>query len=202
MDLEKLNLTDLAQKIARYLDGWTWKKPCREESQRYWQTLAGPDGAQLHLGYDDHRGRLEIGGVYPRDGSSIYPWNDQDRPGDITISARRDPQAIAKDIQRRFLPAYLAAYLKGLEMLHKAKAYQDAKKELAARLAALCGADLDRNGVEFTKYHLDSFGVQVRVDSPDQVLITIAGLQAHEAATILTFVRSHAVPRTKAPDQP
>jgi hypothetical protein len=191
--MENLDFATFAQQIACNLEGWTWEES-KNEHVDDWQLLAGPDGAKLHLRYDKYGGRVAIHGEYPRSGGTIYPWHDKDRPNDITVSAQREPRAIARDIVRRFLQEYLVAYRKGLELLNTARAHEQAKKDLAARLAKLCGKPLHASGYEFSQYHADCFHLEVRVDDPDRVRVTIDGLHAQQADAVLTFLLQQAKP--------
>jgi hypothetical protein len=192
--MENLDFATLAQQIACNLEGWTWEVPKNDDVRDAWQLLAGPDGAKLHLRYDKYGGRIAIHGEYPRSGGTIYPWRDKDRPNDITVSAQREPRAIARDIQRRFLQEYLVAYRKGLELLNTARAQEQAKKDLAARLAKLCGEPLRTNGLEFSRYQADCFHLEVRVDNPGRVRATIDCLDGEQAEAVLKFLLQQAKP--------
>jgi predicted RecB family endonuclease len=138
----------------------------------------------------------------PRDGGTIYPWNDKDRPSAITVSAQREPLAIARDIERRYLQAYLAAFRMGVELLNKARAHEQAKKDLATRLAKLCGESLHASGLEFSQYRDDCFHLQVRVDHPDCVRLTINDLHGELAEAVLQFVLQQATPRPEGTTAP
>jgi hypothetical protein len=188
--MENLDFETLAQQIASHLDGWTWDEPNNEHMDD-WQVLAGPDGAKLHLHFDKYGGRMAIHGEYPRSGGTIYPWRDKDRPNDITVSSQREPR---RDIQRRFLQAYLAAYRKGLELLNQAKAHEQAKKDLATKLANLCGESLHASGFEFSQYRDDCFHLDVRVEHPDCVRLTIDDLHGELAEAVLKFLLQQAKP--------
>jgi hypothetical protein len=165
-------------------------RPVSKEFRACWQLLSGPDGAQLHLRLDQRHGRLCVSGVYPRDGGAIFPWHDKDRPNAIRISAQREPRTIAKDIERRYLPAYLSAYRKGLEMFTKARADEKANRDLAAKLARLSGVDLHASGHGFTCHGEDYGWCDVQVDHPDRVQVKIRGLNAPKAEALLTFLLS------------
>jgi hypothetical protein len=192
--MENLDFATFARLIACNLEGWTWEEPKNEADRNYRQLLAGPDGARLQLRCDKYSGRIAVHGEYPREGGTIYPWSDKERPNAITVSAQREPLAIAKDIERRYLPAYLAAYRKGMELLNKARAHDQAKKDLATRLAKLCGESLHASGLEFSQYRDDCFHLQVRVEHPDCVRLTIDDLRAELAEAVLKFLLQHAKP--------
>jgi hypothetical protein len=192
--MSNLDFATFAQAIARNLESWTWEEPKNKSVKDSWQFLAGPKGAKLNLHYDKYGGRIGIHGEYPRSGGTIYPWNDRDRPEAITVSARREPFAIAKDIERRYLPAYLAAYRRGLEMFQRAKADEQGRKDLAARLAQLCGECLCASSCEFSTDKADSFRLHVRVDDPDRAAVTIKGLSAQQAEAVLKFLLVQVTP--------
>jgi len=191
--MENLEFATLTQQIASHLEGWTWDEP-KNEHVDDWQLLAGPDGAKLHLRYDKYGGRIAINGEYPRSGGTIYPWHDKDRPNDITVSAQREPRAIARDIERRYLQEYLVAYCKGLELLSTARVHEQAKKDLATKQAKLCGESLHASGLEFSQYRDDCFHLQVRVEHPDCVRLTIDDLHAELAEAVVKFLLQQARP--------
>jgi hypothetical protein len=183
--MENFDLAIITQMIADHLQGWSWERHDKVYLQDSLQVLVGPDGAKLDLHYDKRHSRLSIGGVYPFDGNSVYPWNDKDRPTDITVSASRQPSVIAREVERRFLPAYLAAYRKGLEQFTKAKAHKQSKEELALKLARLCGEDQRLRGFEFSHYGAESMWLGVRVDGPNLVKVSIESLPAQKAEEVL-----------------
>lgn len=114
-------------------------------------------GHQIHINNGTrNKGRYTISGGYPRDehGSSIdYARSaagyNVELP-QITLDSTRSPEAIAKDIARRFLPAYLELYDKAKGEQAKAHGYYAAVQAMAKRLHAaapgsrLCGDKLDK----------------------------------------------------------
>jgi hypothetical protein len=183
--MENSDFATFSRRIADHLPGWNWQQHDKVYFQDSLQMLAGSEGAKIDLHFDKQHGRICIGGVYPIDGNGVYPGNDKDRPTDITVSARREPIAIAREIQRRFLPAYLAAYRKGLEQFTKAKACEQRRKDLANKLATLCGGGQHLRGFEFSHFGAKSFSFEVRVDGPDLVQVTINSLPAQKAEEVL-----------------
>ena len=76
-------------------------------------TLIGPGGA--HVGgwvgtYGSDKGRLELRGEFPTDRDGKIHWTSAARlkVHSISVRADRPPLAIAREIQRRLLPEYLA----------------------------------------------------------------------------------------------
>jgi hypothetical protein len=65
----------------------------------------------------------------------------------ITIASDRGAEAIAGEVKRRLLPAYLVALAEMRKRIEEAEADRDQRTELAARLVALCGAEgADKDG--------------------------------------------------------
>ena len=62
----------------------------------------------------------------------------------ITVARNRPPEKIAAEIQRRFLPWYLAEYAKQTERIAEYNAARDRQQGIAAELAALLGPDASR----------------------------------------------------------
>ncbi len=104
---------DVVKAIARVL-GWLFDATWDGENLTT-ARLVGPDGARIHIRvstYDyrpDDGSRLEISGSYPH--HPRYGSFSREYPS-ITVAASKEPQVIARDIQRRFLPKYLPLYQK------------------------------------------------------------------------------------------
>lgn len=94
-------------------------------------TLTGPGGEQLHATVDDWRkanaGRLFLRGSFPDELAGHLYGTPATR---ISVDGSRSPEAIARDIERRLLPAYREA----LAIARQRKAESD---EVAARRHAV-----------------------------------------------------------------
>lgn len=92
-------------------------------------------GASLFLHVDPyrHRGRVVISGVYPQ------MTDGRNRVAAITVALTRSPEAIVKEITRRFLPEYLLSYAAALEAKAKQDAYQNKKRAALQELADILG---------------------------------------------------------------
>ncbi|WP_432159146.1 hypothetical protein [Streptomyces sp. bgisy153] len=71
--------------------------------------------------------RLSVRGIYPRD-------SDVRSAEPITVSMDRDPTAMARDIVRRWMPAYLATIDKALEMARQAERDRAARRAMNRRM--------------------------------------------------------------------
>ena len=108
---------ELAQQIADALDGWQ----VSDDQPTSNVQLDGPAGAGLYLSEPYwEKGRVVVGARWPHadiNGQretfqpyfSSYGSNPTKAPC-ITCAASRGAEAIAKDIERRFLPQYLPLY--------------------------------------------------------------------------------------------
>jgi hypothetical protein len=134
-----------ARAIAGALGGgWTVQPP--RDGQRT-RAIVQPDGAGVSVWWSEYpAGRLEIHGVWPRgaDGKEYRPTGYRETSPTITVNASRPPAAIASEIRRRFLPAYLELYAKKRSEQDGAEAYQ---RETAATLARLVAATGSADGL-------------------------------------------------------
>lgn len=99
--MTKQEATEIIKKVISLLHG-DWSI---DEINSLWQIKAiTDDGRGLYFSQWDQQERFAISGAYPQfnDYSKNYPKN-------ITLSAKKDPKKIAQDIERRFMPNYLAA---------------------------------------------------------------------------------------------
>ena len=104
MDTTEYNaLCTLANAIAYHIPGWTAETPAPQPDQYPPRIvyLGRNDGAGIALGYMRNKpGRVEVSGRYPHEASlREYPQ--------ITLSGLRQPEDLAQEITRRFLPSYL-----------------------------------------------------------------------------------------------
>jgi len=111
----------LTREIAEHL-GRSWK-PITTEDGRRSKIVQQKSGAEIWIRGEDPYGiglaRVAISGLYP---GNHLPWGTE--YPHITAAVSRGPEAIAKDIERRFLPRYLPLF----EQNMKAKA-EDEERE-------------------------------------------------------------------------
>ena len=100
----------LVEQIADAL-GDEWRKRADDEPRHCMACIKRADGAVISMRSKNHR--LSISGSYPRCDQFWFGPRDKDRPR-ITVSMGRTADAIAKDIERRFLPKYGNEYIKAV----------------------------------------------------------------------------------------
>jgi hypothetical protein len=185
-------LQSLVQMVAYKLGvGWSWVEP--STSDRMWKEypnehgkIAGPEGASLDISYDSRKKRLHISGNWPRDEKgNLYP--SRERPDSIYCGSEREPVAIGKDILRRYLPAYMETYKRGLELLKQHQNFESGKTALLAKVAEVIGVTPSNHRENHLHYY-PSGGeggyFEVRVDAPDSVEIHIRSLPADKAIKV------------------
>jgi hypothetical protein len=102
-------------------------------------------GASFSLGYDwRDKSKVHVTAHWPKDASgkehrpyfSEYSENGSAAPS-IAFSAKKDAKVIAKDIERRFLPAFLPLWDKMVEEVTKNNDYATKRAALAKSVAGL-----------------------------------------------------------------
>lgn len=115
------------------------------ESEMFsWRTdahIARADGASVYLSID--KGRITVGGIYPTGGHVLH------RPKDISVAVTRGAVAIAQEITRRFLPAYLPVYQRACEQAEATKVFEAGRRQALEALATiLYDAEMMRSVME------------------------------------------------------
>jgi hypothetical protein len=188
-----INLATLAQQIAVSLPDWCWLPPDEDkEWHSTYQYLRGPDGVKLCLSYDSRKQRLRVGGDYPRQDGKLFPYSGKDQPDSITLNPQREPAGIAKDILRRFIPAYLEAFRKGVEQKAEHVAHEQGKKALAVKLCGLLENEKPhgQEAIEFSKYNKSPWYIRGRCGGPDSVQLKIDSLSAARAEAVFKLLLS------------
>lgn len=145
-------LYTLAEAISPHLPGWTLE-PRHTNAHEYpprWVYLARQDGAAIGLALDRHgrEPRLDVSGRYPTD---ITVYRDH-RPS-ITLSRLRPPDALAREILRRFVPAYLAAWDEAEVALMRLRQSQGRVQYAAETVASVTGLSLGQIRYDCEKTH-------------------------------------------------
>ena len=159
MSNEETMAMETARQVAPFLTDWRFAPDLDADGEptgiarfRY----AGDDpelkGAEWHisLGWPHHRNKLGASGDYPKDSTggckaeAVLRYKDE-KPK-IGFSARRSPQAIAKDLQRRFLPAFTELWRKAEKLRIEVDGRLNRQMDVARRLLAHIGGSALNNG--------------------------------------------------------
>jgi hypothetical protein len=139
--------TEIAAEVVRHLDGWELVQ--RDERYSHFATIRRAEGdyagAEITFSVSSHgadAGRCSIGAVWPRlsNGQHYTPRKDEVRR--ISVNGERSSVEIAREVQRRLLPAYLPAYSRAVSYLAACAAEEDAAKRVLATLASILGEEV------------------------------------------------------------
>jgi len=100
--------TETLKAIAAFVPQFEYSEPADGRGA----FLAGPDAMAIHVNTARQRGKLHIFGSWPMRGQEhmsprswgAVPYNEDADPSN-NVSVARGPEAIAREISRRFLPA-------------------------------------------------------------------------------------------------
>lgn len=119
--------------------GWLLELPDVEDRARWTRVRAMESGDVFTLHFDEHKNRIDVLPDWPRmpDGTTWYPrkYADESSPA-IGVSAAKAPAQIARDIVRRFLPAYRVLLAKARERIAEQQQYSDNTADTFDRLVA------------------------------------------------------------------
>jgi len=132
---EKQQLDAELTALLTFLPGWQLDP--RYADHCWCAALIDGTGRGLHVNMTQAKGRFYISGMWPTDSDrqQCIPA----KPQHITIARNRPPEKIAADLQRRFLPWYMAAYAEQAERAAQHNASRNRQQEVTVELAALLG---------------------------------------------------------------
>jgi len=187
-----LNLNDAAPKIAA-APGLNWTVQPEIDSNRSdgMAHLDGPDGLKLWLSTTwGPAGMLHVSGSWPRgtNGQSYQPYksNGDRQKYSINVGLAKTPEQMAREIERRLLPAYRTALAEAWE---RKRRDDDADAELAriaAELAALVNKPAPNKGSE--GYSVYAAGISFRVTHGPTVEFQHLYLEPEMARRILPIL--------------
>src|SRR4029077_333144 len=191
------NLIQLTKDVAFFLNegdttpAWTFKPMDEPYPTQY---ISGPNEAELSIRietYGSRKGRVEVHGNFHigrnREFIDVREWNGSERAKlpEISVSGERGAQAIAKEIKRRFLPAYLPLLAKAIARRVEANTYEDKTRANLAMLAEIVGARLPEDHGRTTTYFT---GGDIQV-SGDSITLKLSSLSVEQAKQILEMMK-------------
>jgi hypothetical protein len=90
------------------------------------------------------KGRVSVGGSYPRDNNDQYMYPEHP-PKAITISLNKSNEQIIKDIENRFLPSYLAELETIKERINKSNQQRANRNNIIEKIALVMGLEFKQN---------------------------------------------------------
>lgn len=159
--------------------------------------LDGPGEDRIWISYDSHKHRFTISGRWPCskiDNSTFTPsglWNPKPDSPSIGVDADKSAEQIAKDIARRFLPAYRQVLKRCQEARDNHDSYIRNSNNLARDIAGILGAKARGNygnkGPE--QRHIYADGIEVET-SADSASFKIRSLSAEKARQLAAFLKN------------
>jgi hypothetical protein len=143
----------------------------------------------LSYGRYPNEGRITVT-AYTSHDSSIYRYGEKHLS--ITIAATRPADQIVKEIQRRFVPAFLENAKKAEEIQKRRDAYDQRLQACLVRLKGEALDDVERANGRVT-LHLDSVWGTVQYGGDDEVGLDFHGIPMEKAERILTILREPAL---------
>jgi hypothetical protein len=176
--------------------GGSWAiEPAKAEDVRDHVMLRDADGRRVELCVPQYNytGKVEVSGWFdygPTHLGISFPYG-KTRP-QISVSLSRGGAVIAKEIKRRFLPAYDELFHSIGESVRKATNYRDTQMGITARLAALAGAEPKRTQERSFCLITDNYTRTVEVNvSNSTVDLKLFNLSESQAAEILRLLAPH-----------
>ncbi|MBN2391648.1 MAG: hypothetical protein JXR84_13065 [Anaerolineae bacterium] len=132
--------------LAEHLPGWEFDTAYWQDRHQRFARLMNADipGACVYV--QCARGRAEISGGYP---DGFHPRTEEDVR--ITVSMEREVEAVARDIERRFLGTYLEKFHAAMEIAYRVAQAQVKTQDVADELATILGCsarhDRDRSSI-------------------------------------------------------
>jgi hypothetical protein len=151
-NIERLsNLKTLYRAVASHLSGWAAFSESRNGNETLGIRNTTISGMGVHLKIEDgaNRGKVLVTGEWPQDGPNgayMPPSSVQENSPSIRVALARGPEAIAKEITKRFLPDYIRIWHLCKGKLDNNLAYEKRKLDNWARIAKKVYQPHERNG--------------------------------------------------------
>ena len=191
--MSEINVQDLAEQIAAHLPGWQ-ARPQRGSDYGHcrYATIKHDGGGLIQLYYDSYRKHVSCSGRYPeRNGRSCSPsdWGvlrySEAAPA-IKFSPTREPKALARDIERRFLAKYLPLFAACQSRKGEHEAAEEDRSTYLARYAAACGGKVRGEKIHLYCEDDGMMGdVQVQTDGGARIDVWVPADKAEKIMQIL-----------------
>jgi hypothetical protein len=138
-DRRKRALVNAGRGIAAHIDGWSLRPPS-EDWGGCLVILDGPGGQALEIFWQAGRKRGEIRGGFPSLPGDRRPYlrHEDEKRCRIGLNLTRPPEALAREIERRLLPAYEKAFATVSRQVEDAHASHRGAEDLLGELVGIC----------------------------------------------------------------
>jgi len=190
---DKLTAKEVAVKMKAVCTALAWKADPPSDGFNHVYMKALVDGypassVSFSYGRYPYEGRITVT-AYSNHDSSIYRYGENHLS--ITVSATRPADQIVKEIQRRFLPAFLENARKAEEIQKREDEYH---RQLEACMSQLKGEAVEESEKRNGKVHfnLEDIWGEVQYGSDDQLAMDFHNVPAAKVARILAILREEA----------
>lgn len=171
------DLKQFALAVAEHLPGWEFDAEYWQGSHQRFARLVNAEIPSARVYAQCTRGRVEISGGYPE---GFHPRTEE--APRITVSMKRGAEALARDIERRFLGAYLEKFKAAMETAYRVAQAQARARDIAEELATILGCsvrhDRDSSSVYFRygTYHVacGSMGAYITIERLSGLSVELA----------------------------
>jgi hypothetical protein len=197
----KVDLQGIAKQVASFLPGWTWRGPLYEHTEDTHAVIRNAEGAEVTISGNGwaRDGRFHISaGNWPKSkkGDEFSPYRHGgggDESPRISVAATRSTKDIAREIERRFLPAYLPLYAKMVERRDATDVRQASAKTKCEELAKIVNGEtrgLEAGDGEVHWYHEEAtYGDAKSHDGGNEWNLNIRNLPFEKVAKILKIMK-------------
>lgn len=167
MTEESKQLQTLARMIAEHMEGWTYQPA---ETDAHTACISMPEndketpGATIVLSFLwRDKSRLYVRGEYPRyEGDECPRVKYNTKRHTITISIKKSPEQIAKDISGRLLLQYLSEYKEGLELVRLyTESGKKSSQQIAELQALIPGLTTDEHNEKRLRMYTDTYSGEI-----------------------------------------
>jgi len=181
-------LNNTFAQVARHLQGaWSW-----QPNQPDWTpggVLVDVTGVALRARISERPGTYKVYPEVPRDSRGQVPYVASQNLPSINVGMGRSPEQIAREIERRLLPAWLPILQEALEAIERSNVHQSTGESVARAIAGIAGVKLGARGKDVSFYGsphavLDGGGARVSGDAVELTLRLASG----DALTLLRYL--------------
>lgn len=189
----RAELVQFTTAVVEHLPGWSVVEQSDDEALERVVAVRDADGRDVQFVKVWNEPKVTVQGGYRRHEAVRYPSN-YDRAGDspqIGVGIGRDPKAVARDIERRFVAAFVEKWDEHERRIAEADQRAADVSVAADRLAKTLGVtisdrarDAKNQEVEVRWYPSGQGYGQFRVSGSDHVSVELRGITVEEATRI------------------
>lgn len=176
-ELERKKEVELLKSIFAVRPKWKVIDHSRVEIENGLQFL-------LYSPWND-KTKWNISGSYPRTKDNDYfrTYRNEEQAPSIGVSKNKSPEKICRDIEKRFIPEFVAFYETALAWCNSQDSYHDAQKANVEIIAKV----LNTEPYDTTKVRSSDYGVNLAYVSREHVKLEFDDLTPSEGVELIEF---------------